>query len=187
LGAERVNQAVAEAVPHLLAEFKDLYVVHGTGRAKDTEVQRAYQSSLNEAERGRVRVLEYIDDVYCYSGAADVIITRAGATNLAEFAQQGKACVVIPSPFLTGGHQLKNAQYLADEGAAVVLSETELADDANRLAKQVSDLLGDPARQRQLGERLAAFAYPRAAEKLAGLLLETAKQKRETANHAAVS
>jgi UDP-N-acetylglucosamine--N-acetylmuramyl-(pentapeptide) pyrophosphoryl-undecaprenol N-acetylglucosamine transferase len=187
LGAQRINRAVAEALPHLLSEFKDLYVIHGTGRANEAETQRLYKSSLNEAEQGRVRVMGYIDDVHVYSGAADVIITRAGATNLAEFAQQGKACVVIPSPFLTGGHQLKNAQYLAEKGAALVLDEAELLDDPNRLAKQVSDLLTHPERQKQLGGKLAAFARPDATKELAALLLERAKTNRLNQNHGPVS
>ena len=187
LGAQRINRAVTDAVPHLLSEFRDLYVVHGAGRANETEVEKAYQENLSPAEQGRVQVQGFIPDVYRYSGAADVIITRAGATNLAEFAQQGRACVIIPSPFLTGGHQLKNAQYLADKGAALVLDEAELTADPNRLAKQVSSLLNDTKRQQQLGKHLAAFANPQATEDVAQLILEVAKNKRNTNQHDATS
>lgn len=187
LGAQRINQAVAEAMPHLLGEFRDLYVVHGTGQANEAEVVRIYDERLNEAEQGRTRVLGFIPDVHVYSGAADVIITRAGATNLAEFARQGKACIVIPSPFLTGGHQIKNAQYLADHGAALVLDETELTDDPNRLARQVSALLTDKKRQQQLSEQLATFAKPNASQDLAELLLDTAKNKQTSDHHGTVS
>jgi UDP-N-acetylglucosamine--N-acetylmuramyl-(pentapeptide) pyrophosphoryl-undecaprenol N-acetylglucosamine transferase len=175
LGAQRVNRAVAEAVPHLLGEFRDLYVIHGAGRANEAEMLRLYDERLGEAEQGRVRVLGFTPDLYRYSGAADVIITRAGATNLAEFAQQGRACIVVPSPFLTGGHQLKNAEYLADQKAAVVLNELELTDDPNRLARQVSTLLGDNRHRQQLGENLASFAKPRATGDLAGLIMEMAQ------------
>jgi UDP-N-acetylglucosamine--N-acetylmuramyl-(pentapeptide) pyrophosphoryl-undecaprenol N-acetylglucosamine transferase len=180
LGAQRVNRAVAAAVPHLLAEFSDLYVIHGAGQANQTEITDLYEKSLNRAEQGRVKVLGFIPDIYRYSGAADVIITRAGATNLAEFAQQGKACIVIPSSFLTGGHQLKNAQYLADQQAAMVLSETELTDDPNRLAKQTSTLLSDARQRQQLSKHLAAFAKPQATEALAELILRTAQNNTNT-------
>jgi UDP-N-acetylglucosamine--N-acetylmuramyl-(pentapeptide) pyrophosphoryl-undecaprenol N-acetylglucosamine transferase len=172
LGAQRVNQAVAVAVPHLLREFPDLYVVHGVGRANEAAMGAVYTEKLSPAEQGRLQVHGFISDVYRYSGAADVIITRAGATNLAEFALQGKACIVVPSPFLTGGHQLKNARYLADQGAALVLDETDLAADPNRLAGQVSNLLRDPARQRELAARLAKFAKPKATGELARLILD---------------
>jgi UDP-N-acetylglucosamine--N-acetylmuramyl-(pentapeptide) pyrophosphoryl-undecaprenol N-acetylglucosamine transferase len=187
LGAQRINRAVAEAVPHLLAEFRDLYVVHGVGRANEGEMRQAYKTQLNEKEQGRVLVLGFIPDVYRYSGAADVIITRAGATNLAEFAQQGKTCLVVPSPFLAGGHQLKNAHYLASQHAALVLPETELTDDSNRLAKQVSDLLANDKRRAELGRQLATFARPRATEEIADLILETAKKQHAKVTDAAIS
>lgn len=172
LGARNVNQAVAIAVPHLLREFPDLYVIHGAGRANEVAVKASYADKLSPAEQGRLQVHGYIDDVYRYSGAADVIITRAGATNLAEFALQGKACIVVPSPFLAGGHQLKNAQYLSGQKAALVLDEAELTADPNRLARQASNLLGDPARQHELGSQLAKFAKPKATHELAELILD---------------
>lgn len=172
LGSQRVNQAVAAAVPHLLSEFSDLYVVHGVGRANETDMRALYAEKLSSAEQGRLQVHGFISDVYRYSGAADVIITRAGATNLAEFALQGKACIVVPSPFLTGGHQLKNAQFLANEQAVLVLDEADLAADPNRLAGQVSDLLNDPEKRQELSSRLAKFAKPKATRELAQLILD---------------
>jgi len=172
LGSRTVNEAVAVAVPHLLREFPELVVIHGAGRANESDVQAVYNDKLSPAEQGRLQVRGYIDDVYRYSGAADIIITRAGATNLAEFALQGKACIVVPSPFLAGGHQLENARYLEEQGAALVLSETDLAADPNRLATQVSNLLSRPDQQRELGSRLAKFAKPDATGELARLILD---------------
>ncbi|HMH31126.1 MAG TPA: UDP-N-acetylglucosamine--N-acetylmuramyl-(pentapeptide) pyrophosphoryl-undecaprenol N-acetylglucosamine transferase [Methylomirabilota bacterium] len=175
LGSQRVNRAVADAMPHLMQEFTDLQVIHAVGRANEGEMQVLYDERLSQAEQGRLKVFGYIDDVYRYSGAADIVITRAGATNLAEFALQGKACVVIPSPFLTGGHQLKNAEYLEEQGAAEIIQEDDLARDPNRLAKQVSKLLSNPKRQEALGKKLSEFAKPKATQELAALILEQAK------------
>lgn len=175
LGAQRLNLNVAEAMPHLLHEFPDLQVVHQVGRANEDKVRQLYLTELSAAEQGRVVVHGYMENVYLYSGAADVIITRAGATQLAEFAQQGKACIVIPAPQLTGGHQLKNARYLQEKHAAVVVTEAELQENPNVLAARVSTLLKDEAQRGKLGDGLAAFARPDAAEKLAMLLLENTK------------
>jgi UDP-N-acetylglucosamine--N-acetylmuramyl-(pentapeptide) pyrophosphoryl-undecaprenol N-acetylglucosamine transferase len=175
LGSQRINMAVAETVPHLLHEFKDLIIVHGVGRANETQMRKIYEKNIPTAEEGRVRVYGYLSDVYRYSGAANVIVTRAGATNLAEFALQGKACIVVPSPFLTGGHQLKNARVLEEKGAAVIINEVDLQADPNRLAKQVSALLKDSAHRAELGERLGLFAKPNATRDLAMLLLEQTK------------
>ncbi|HET7059816.1 MAG TPA: UDP-N-acetylglucosamine--N-acetylmuramyl-(pentapeptide) pyrophosphoryl-undecaprenol N-acetylglucosamine transferase [Candidatus Saccharimonadales bacterium] len=173
-GSQLINRAAGDILPHLLGEFPKLYVVQVAGQANLAEMTALYEERLSEAEQGRLQLLGFTDEVYRYSGAADIVLCRAGATNLAEFAVQGKACVVVPSAFLTGGHQLKNAEYLAERGAALVLDEKELSADANRLAKQLSELLRDPARREQLGRNLAAFAKPGAAKELANLIIKQA-------------
>lgn len=175
LGSQRVNRAVAEALPHLLQEFPDLQVIHAVGLANKDEMTNSYAAKLTTEEQGRVQVKAYIDDVYRYSGAADVVITRAGATNLAEFALQGKACIVVPSPFLAGGHQLKNAKYLEDKKAAVIIDEAELTADPNRLAHQVSQLFNSPQLRQQLSHNLSAFAKPKATADIAELILNQIK------------
>lgn len=171
-GAQRINSAVTEAVPHLLKEFKELRVIHGVGRANEVIMRQAYNNNLTTNELNRLHLFGYESDIYLYSGASDLIITRAGATNLAEFAVQGRACIVIPSPYLTSGHQLKNAQYLADNQAAVVISESDIQADPNRLAKQVSDLLKNPSRRTKFATNLARFAKPDATRDLAKLIID---------------
>ncbi|HVX47991.1 MAG TPA: UDP-N-acetylglucosamine--N-acetylmuramyl-(pentapeptide) pyrophosphoryl-undecaprenol N-acetylglucosamine transferase [Candidatus Saccharimonadales bacterium] len=170
-GSQAINRAAGDILPHLLGEFPKLYVIHVAGENNLAEMTTLYDERLSEAEQGRVRLIGYTDAVYRYSGAADIVVCRAGATNLAEFAVQGKACVVVPSGVLTGGHQLRNAEYLARRNAAVVMDDRELSADANRLAKRLSSLLSDPERRRQLGDNLAKFAKPDAAEEIADLIL----------------
>lgn len=177
LGAQNINTAVTEAVPHLVREFPDLYVLHGAGRANEAATNDAYSKSLSSVEQQRLEVHGYIKDVYRYSGAADIVITRAGATNLAEFALQGKACIVIPAPFLTGGHQLKNADYLARKGAALVLDQNDLLADPHRLSKQVSELLRDDAERTRLGKGLSQFAKPHATQELAKIIVGEANAR----------
>ncbi|HVX24404.1 MAG TPA: UDP-N-acetylglucosamine--N-acetylmuramyl-(pentapeptide) pyrophosphoryl-undecaprenol N-acetylglucosamine transferase [Candidatus Saccharimonadales bacterium] len=172
LGSQLINRAMAEAVPHLLHEFPDLYVVHVVGRINQAEMEARYLKDLTAAQQQRLRVFDFIHDVYRYSGAADLIIARAGATNLAEFAVQGRACVIIPSAVLTGGHQLENARYLAEQHAAVVMDETELAADPNRLAKQVSALMKDSQQRDELGHKLHEFAQPHAAQRITDVLFD---------------
>ena len=172
LGSQTINVAVISASQHLFRQFEDLYLVHVTGENNKTEVEAEYKNNLSSEEQGRVQVYGYLKDVYRYSGASDIIITRAGATNLAEFAVQGKAIIIIPSDFLVGGHQLKNAEYLASQGAATVINETDLKDDSNRLAKQVSDLIGDQSKRIHLGQELSKFARPTATSEIAKLIMD---------------
>ena len=119
-------------------------------------------------------IVGFLHDVYRYSGAADVVVTRAGATNLAEFAVQGKACIVIPNPFLTAGHQLKNAAYLESKQAAEMVNEADLTARPEVLLTKISNLLQDAPRRKLLGSRLQTFGHPNAARELAELLLAEA-------------
>ncbi len=163
---------MADILPHLLADFPRLRVIHAVGRAHQSKMEKRYTDQLSVTQRERVAVHGFIEDVYRYSGAADIVITRAGATNLAEFSRQGKACIIVPSPFLAAGHQMRNAEYLADQGAAVVVNEAEMLQDPNRLAKQAVHLLRDPAARHQLEHQLAAFARPDATADLTRLITE---------------
>jgi UDP-N-acetylglucosamine--N-acetylmuramyl-(pentapeptide) pyrophosphoryl-undecaprenol N-acetylglucosamine transferase len=174
LGAQRLNTALEAIVPTLLETFSDLAVVQSVGRQHEAAISQRYAQLLKPEEQGRVIVKGFVTDMYRYSGAADVIITRAGATALAEFAVQHKACIIVPNPLLTGGHQLKNAEYLAEKQAAVVVRETELAP---KLQAAVEELLTNEEACRLLGQQLATFAVPDAAKQLAVLLLEQAKTK----------
>lgn len=173
-GAKRVNNAVAACVEELLDRYATLTVVHIAGRKQEDSLRRRYRKLLSAGHQKRVIVKGFVTNLYLYSGVADVVITRAGATSMAEFAAQRKACLVIPNPLLTGGHQLKNAQVWADRGAVRIVSEDRLKRDDHALMPTLVDLLDDPARAKKLGDALGALAQPDSAKRLAMLLLEEA-------------
>ena len=79
---------------------------------------------------------------------------------------------MIPSPFLAAGHQLKNAEILADKQAALVLNEDDLTDDPNRLAGMIDRLLTSSNERKQLGSNLSSFAQPNAAEAISKLIID---------------
>lgn len=175
LGAQRLNNAVITCMPELLTRYPDLWVVHIAGRQLEAEVRQSYKQELSPKEQHRVVVKGFITNLYQYSGAADVIVTRAGGTAMAEFATQAKATVVVPNPQLAGGHQLKNAKVLSDRKAVRLVSETTLRDDHHALMPPLTDLFDHPDKIDALGQKLAALAQPNAAHLLAVLLLEVAK------------
>jgi UDP-N-acetylglucosamine--N-acetylmuramyl-(pentapeptide) pyrophosphoryl-undecaprenol N-acetylglucosamine transferase len=172
-GAKLLNECVAKALPSILARYPDLGVVHVAGRLHEQKINQLYDELLSPAERPRVLVKGFIEDFYRYSGAADLIIARAGATNIAEFAVQAKACIIVPNPLLTGGHQLKNAQLLAEKQAVHIISEADIQDPSN-LEATIYELFDSATLRQKLGHNLNHFAQPDAAKKLAELLLETA-------------
>ena len=172
LGAQRLNIYAAEVIPAILQQYQDLAIVHTVGRGNEQKMSDIYKQRLNSSDLKRVIVAGYLTDLFKYSAAADVIIARAGATNLAEFAVQGKACVIVPNPQLTGGHQLKNADYLVDHKAIEVVTEEALASNISVLKSAVQNLLDNNSLRIEMGKNLSDFAQPNAAILLAQLLLK---------------
>ncbi|HET6924552.1 MAG TPA: glycosyltransferase [Candidatus Saccharimonadales bacterium] len=172
-GAQELNEAVVANAPFLLKRYPDLHIIHVAGRDHEAAIGQAYDTALTAEERQRVLVHGFVTEFYRYSGAADIIIGRAGATNLAEFAAQGKVCVIVPAGQLVGGHQLKNARILARE-QAIVLMTSEQIEQERRLTHVISELLDDATKRRELADHIARFARPNAAEELAALILEIA-------------
>lgn len=177
LGAQRLNNALTAIAADLLSAVPNLRIVHTVGRRNEAAVQAAYKAVLSPSEQGRVRVLGYTTELYKYSGAADLIMTRAGATAIAEFAVQGRACLLVPNPYLTAGHQLKNAQALQEAKAVAVLSEQALTRDAALVLSTLTGLLDDAEARQELALNLHKFAHPGAAAELASLILKAARQK----------
>ncbi len=179
MGAQRLNEAVVSAAATLLPNNPQLHIIHATGPDHEQAIRSLYNHALGgQHERQRVVTKGFfIGDLYINSGAADIVVTRAGATNIAEFAAQHKACIIVPNPMLTSGHQLKNADYLTKQRAAVLIADKELTLNSQLLADAVQQLLDNPRQRQQLGNDLANFARPRAAKDLAELLLETINQR----------
>lgn len=163
-GARRLNEGMRQVVPKLLEDYADLFVIHQVGKGQ--------AGAYGDFKHERLEVLEFLQPLHRYSGAADVIVTRAGANALAEFGVQGKACVVVPNPLLTGGHQLKNAENLVKHDAVLVVDETEFKRDTAALEAAIRSLLQDSERRRKLGAKLQEISVPDASRKLALLLLE---------------
>ncbi len=166
-GAARLNKAVLKILPDLLKKISDLQVIHQVGKGK----RAVYKRYSHE----RLEVLEFLSPMHEYTGAADLIITRAGANSLAEFGIQGKACVVVPNPDLTSGHQIKNAELLEEQGAAAVVTEDKLYDLQQGLLAVTETLLHDEKKLKELGSKIQKATVTDASQRLAALLVKEAK------------
>lgn len=167
-GAERINKAVAEIANELLTKYSDLQIIHQVGKGK-TGVYGDYTHE-------RLRVLEFLNPMFEYMGAADVVVCRASANTLAELGVQGKATIAIPSEFLTGGHQVKNAKILEEQGAAAVVYEDRLYDLQHGLLPTIENLLTDKTKRDNLAHVLQSKTIPDAAHRLAVVLIEQANK-----------
>ena len=169
-GSKRLNELMLNIAQELLETNLQLCVIHLSGQGHEKAVRAAYKP-LPDTVRKRVKVLGFSTEFQSYIAAADLVITRAGATTLAELAAAGKACIVIPAPFLAGGHQLENAKVLSAKDAAVVLADDVEPDE---LLALVNSLLNNDQRRFELSRNLFSTSMPDASKKLAQILLETA-------------
>jgi UDP-N-acetylglucosamine--N-acetylmuramyl-(pentapeptide) pyrophosphoryl-undecaprenol N-acetylglucosamine transferase len=175
LGAQRVNHALVRASQSVLAKEQKAVIIHLTGKKLYTETKNLYAETLSSTDMDRIILIDFTNELFKYSAAADIVLTRAGATNIAEFAAQAKPCIVIPNPLLTSGQQLHNAKILEENNAAIVLLEEKL----DELDDTVIELLQRPENERQnLGQALHKLAVYDSADKLATLLTEITELKK---------
>jgi UDP-N-acetylglucosamine--N-acetylmuramyl-(pentapeptide) pyrophosphoryl-undecaprenol N-acetylglucosamine transferase len=159
-GARAINYALAGALEHRL--LPEVNVLWGTGPAHEGEL-KGYAVAKRVVVRG---FFDPMSDVY---RAADLVVCRAGAMTVAEVCAWGKPSVLVPLPTAAADHQTSNASAMAAAGAAVHLREREL--DANRLAREVRELLGDPRRRESLAAAARGRGHPNAAREVVSKIL----------------
>ncbi len=119
-GAHAINMAMKEAA-RLLADMQNIQILHQTGEKDVEEVKAGYR-----AAGMRAAVFPYIYDMAGAYAAADLVVSRSGATTVAELAVCGKPAVLIPYPFAADNHQEYNARTLAGRGSADVIVQKDL-------------------------------------------------------------
>ena len=116
----------------------------------------------------------FIKDMAAEYLAADVIVSRAGATTVAELAIAGKPAILIPYPFAADNHQELNAREMAEGGAALMYRQADLT--ASILAESLEQLLNDPDRRARMGSAMKALARPAAAATVVDWCVATAER-----------
>lgn len=159
-GAHRINTLVVEALSLCRQELPvTMQVIHQTGRQDEEQVRDAY------ARAGiRARVSAFFDEMATVYRSADLVVSRAGATTLAELAVQKKPAFLIPYPFAADGHQEKNGRFLVAAGAARMCLEGELTEE--KLASEIVTLLTDGELRQRMGENMGRVARPMATENI---------------------
>ncbi len=158
-GAKELNDLIA-SVSHAFIAEKDVYVIHQTGKWVSND--------LPIGEK-RYKAVEYIDDLYKYSGAADIIISRSGSI-LAEFATQHKPVILVPAPQLADGHQVKNAQIIQKLKAGLVVQQDTLRKDPTKILSAINKLMNDHALSRKIADNLSNVYPSGAVDKIVDLL-----------------
>lgn len=162
-GARSINKAMIAALPSLIEGHPGLHVIHQTGERDFEEVADAYRAAW-PSNRTQPEVVPFLYDMPRAFRQAVLVISRAGATTIAELAACGKPAVLIPFPHAIYGHQERNARVLERAGAAQVILDGGLTGAV--LADAVSLLLADPARLAEMGRRSKALGRADSAEQV---------------------
>jgi UDP-N-acetylglucosamine--N-acetylmuramyl-(pentapeptide) pyrophosphoryl-undecaprenol N-acetylglucosamine transferase len=168
LGATKVNDIASNALI-ALAKSATFTIVHQTGAADADKIRARYADAGVSAE-----VHAFIDQMAQQYLQADVIVSRAGATTVAELAIAGKPAILVPYPFAADNHQEINAREMADAGAALMYRQADLTPEI--LAETLRDLLADPDRRAKMGSAMKSLARPGAAATVVDWCLEEARK-----------
>jgi UDP-N-acetylglucosamine--N-acetylmuramyl-(pentapeptide) pyrophosphoryl-undecaprenol N-acetylglucosamine transferase len=151
LGARRVNQLIEKELQNILSQ--DVQIIWQCGKL--------YFEDYKKYNQQNVRVVDFIERMDFVYAAADLIISRAGASSVSELCIVGKPVIFIPSPNVAEDHQTKNAQAIVDAKGAVLLKESELE---SQFSIVFEALLKDHGKQKQLSENIKKLAMPNAVK-----------------------
>ena len=169
LGARTINESV---LCHL-DEIKEsgLQFIWQTGKYYSEQIAAALKE---KGQPENLRVMDFISDMAAAYKAADLVISRAGASSISEFCLIGKAVILVPSPNVAEDHQTKNAMALVNRGAALFVKDAEAQEKLIPLAIKT---VADDACLKNLRENVLKLALPNSAEVIAKEVLKLAKEK----------
>jgi len=159
-GSRTLNRAAEESWPLWRGGVR---LIHQTGRAAFQELEPKFKKANVPGE-----IHPFLDDMPAAFAAADVIVSRAGMGAVSELAAAGKPSILIPLPTASDNHQLRNAEALADAGAARLIPDAEWS--GTRLVEEVQKLASQPDSVVRMGQAARAFAKPDAARRAADAL-----------------
>ena len=152
LGARRINQLIEKELDFLLSQ--NIQVIWQCGKLYLNEYTK-----YNEKEN--VQVVAFIDRMDLVYAAADVVISRSGASSVSELCIVGKPTIFIPSPNVAEDHQTKNAKAISDKNGAILIRESELEAQFETV---FSDLISNESKQVELSQNIKKLAKPNATK-----------------------
>ena len=155
LGAEILNREVIDFSKEI--DRYKIKLIFVTGK-------RYYDDVKAKCSADNLTLLDYANNMPVLMKAADVIVSRAGAIAVSEILASGKPSILIPSPNVTNNHQYHNAKAIADEGAAILLEEKDLAEGEGTLSSEILSLLSRPEDLSGMGVRAKNLACLNASD-----------------------
>ena len=164
LGARRINQLIAKELDFILNQ--NIQVIWQCGKLYFEEY-----SHFNEQKN--IKVVSCIDRMDLVYAAADVIVSRAGASSVSELCLVGKPVIFIPSPNVAEDHQTKNANAIVEKKGAIILKEYELDE---KFKSTFSNLISNEKLQNELGTQIKKLAKPNATKEIVNEIIKLIKK-----------
>lgn len=166
-GARVLNTTMPKIAAGLLAAVPGLTILHQAGARHAETTQASYATS--GADPARWQVAAFLDDMPQQFGAADLVLARSGASSVAELAAAGKPAVLIPFPQAADDHQRKNAEVMAEAGAARMLIEAQLTPEL--VEQMLTGLLRDRNELERMSREARKLAHPDASARIAEMAM----------------
>ena len=170
-GSENLNEATRAILPELL-KFTSVGLVAGRKHYEDMVDLKQYENWDHASLESNFRMWEFNTTMNELMGAADVVISRAGATTIAELASLKKAVILVPFAALPGSHQVKNAERLKDAHAASLVEDAAMVENPTLLLDEIRHLVKSPRLRADMADKLHEEARSDSARRLAEIILE---------------
>lgn len=169
LGAVHINNVVINSL-RALQKLGSVVLVSGAGHYDELR-------SLVPPDSPHFQLYPFVTNMHSLLGAADVVVTRAGATTILELAALEKPTILVPNAKLTGGHQIKNAAVYEAARAVSVIEEAQLEEQPALLSREIERLFTDISGTREMTHRFGAFSKPTAAKDMALMILRARRSR----------
>ncbi len=170
LGARTINNSIKNGLERISKE-NNIQFIWQTGKYYDEDCKNA----LAESPAKNVKQMAFVNDMDIAYKAADLVVSRAGASSISELQLLGKPCILVPSPNVAEDHQTKNALALVNKSAAIMISDSE---SQEKLVNTVVEVIKNQNRLNSLAENISKMALRNAAEHIVDKVLEIISNKR---------
>ncbi len=167
LGSKTVNQVIVDALDDFKGKAYDVLFV--TGKNDYQNIMQSTKAPSN------VKIVEYLDDMLSVMAKASIVVTRAGASTLAEVVAMKVPSIIIPSPYVTANHQEYNARELVEKNAATMILEKDLT--VANLLENIDELLNDTTKIEVIKDNMHALATPNACDDMYQFMLQILGEK----------
>ncbi len=165
LGARTVNESILR---HLdIVEKSDVQFIWQTGKFYNASIME----QLKDKDMPMLKVTDFISDMGAAYKAADLVISRAGASSISEFCLIGKPVILVPSPNVAEDHQTKNAMALVNKDAAMFIKDSEASD---KLLQMAVDTVKDEEKLNSLSENIKGLGFTNSADVIADEIIKLA-------------